>query len=132
MRGYSLKKFTQTSQLLKFSLSAPNSVRVNKEHKSDHLALISISLTYPPTHPTRLRDQEDLSLLIFFNMSGNKTTNCPKNMYNVPRITGMLPKFTDTLIQMLSIFPGNMPRFLGQLTLIKSVFHWRSDLKIRQ
>ena len=81
--------------------------------------------THPLTHPSRLKNQEDLSLLIFFNMSGNKTTNCPKNMDNMPRITGMLPKFTDTLLQIMSVFPGNMPRFLGQLTLIKSVFHWR-------
>ena len=36
------------------SLSAPNSVRVNKEQKSDHLDSISMSPTYLLTQPTHL------------------------------------------------------------------------------
>ena len=43
---------------------------------------------------------------------------------------GMIPKFTDTLLQMMSIFVGNMPIFPGQLTLIKSVFYLISYFKI--
>ena len=46
-------------------------------------------------------------------------------MYNMPRILGVLPRFTNTLSQMMSIFLSNIPRFLGLLILIKS------DLKIR-
>ena len=84
--------------------------------------------TYLP-HPTRY--QEDLSLRFFVQMSHNKTANCPKNMYYIPNNMGMLPKFSDTLIQMMSIFMVNMPMFLGQLTLIKSVIHWKSYFRIR-
>ena len=91
---------------------------------------------YQPIHPNTdlphpTRDQEDLSLLIFVKMSQNKSANCPKNMYNIPNNMGMLPKFTDTLIQMGTIFLGNMPMFLGQLTLIKLVFYLKSYFRIR-
>ena len=63
----------------------------------------------PHPHPTR--DQEDLALLIFVKMSQNKTTNCPKNMYNIPNDMGMLPKFIDTLLQMMSILWATYPYF---------------------
>ena len=83
---------------------------------------VDLSAHYQP-HPPR--NQKDLSLLIFVNMSHKKTKKCPKKVYNIPRITGMSPQFTDTLLQMMSTFWGNIPRYLGQLTQIKSVLEIR-------
>ena len=117
-----LKKYTV---LLFF----PVSPKFSKSKQGTKLRPVSFNFNVPDiptqllTHPTQPTQRWGRSVIPHFCQHvRQQTTNCPKNMHNMPRIMSMLPKFTDPLLQMMSIFLGNMPRFLGQLALIKSVF----------
>ena len=92
---------------------------------------ISFSLTHPSTHWSDSPTQRSGWFFVphFCRLVRWQNYKLIKNMYNMPRILGVLPRFTNTLWQTMSIFLSNIPRILGLLILINSFFLLDISLK---